>query len=302
MKPFISFYLIFFPCIIFAQQAGRDTFYLFFLGGQSNMEGYGFNDQLPDGMQNSYSEVFIFNGNAVADGSENGGLGLWAPLKPGHGAGFSSNGIQNNLSDRFGLELTLAITLKQRYRDKKIAFIKYARGGSSLDSLAARYFGSWEPEFKGKGGVNQYDHFLNTINNAFAIEDINSDGILDVLIPKAIFWMQGEGDAEVLKSSALNYEQNLSRLICLMRKKLGEDNLPVVIGKISDSGRVWPFGKQVMQAQEDYVLKDKNAAIVRSTQHYAYSDPWHYDSQGYMDLGMEFARAFIQLYEMSLKK
>ena len=48
-------------------------------------------------------------------------------------------------------------------------------------------------------------------------------------------------------------------------------------------------------AQEKYAKQDKNAAIVRSTRYYKYSDPWHYDSNGYIDLGEKFAEALFLL-------
>jgi hypothetical protein len=56
----------------------------------------------------------------------------------------------------------------------------------------------------------------------------------------------------------------------LMRACLHTDDLPVVIGKISDShndedGKVWDYGELVQYAQEKYSKEDKNAAIVRST-------------------------------------
>ena len=47
----------------------------------------------------------------------------------------------------------------------------------------------------------------------------------------------------------------------------------------------------VRQAQADFVKHDENAAIVISTDEYNYSDPWHYDSAGYLDLGEKFADA-----------
>ncbi|MEL6844308.1 MAG: hypothetical protein AAFP02_13940, partial [Bacteroidota bacterium] len=82
----------------------------------------------------------------------------------------------------------------------------------------------------------------------------------------------------------------------LIREQMGDSETPVVIGKISDSGRhkrgkVWQYGELIMLAQEEFVRKDPHAAIVRSTKNYAYSDPWHYDSEGYLDLGKQFALA-----------
>jgi hypothetical protein len=34
---------------------------------------------------------------------------------------------------------------------------------------------------------------------------------------------------------------------------------------------------------------------VRSTAKYAYSDPWHYDSAGYIDLGKRFAEEMSKI-------
>ncbi len=47
--------------------------------------------------------------------------------------------------------------------------------------------------------------------------------------------------------------------------------------------------------QEKFAVTDENATIVRSTRYYKYSDPWHYDSDGYIDLGVKFADAIYQL-------
>jgi hypothetical protein len=51
----------------------------------------------------------------------------------------------------------------------------------------------------------------------------------------------------------------------------------------------------VQYAQEKYAKTDRNAAIVRSTKFYKYSDPWHYDSYGYIDLGEKFAETIFDL-------
>jgi hypothetical protein len=55
------------------------------------------------------------------------------------------------------------------------------------------------------------------------------------------------------------------------------------------------YGELVQYAQEKYVRTDRNAVIVRSTQDYNYSDPYHYDSNGYIDLGEKFADAIYLL-------
>ena len=112
--------------------------------------------------------------------------------------------------------------------------------------------------------------------------------------------MQGESDASFTEEIAHRYSDHLKRLMDLMRAALHRDDLPVVIGKISDSGdneagKVWKYGELVQYAQEKYARTDQNAAIVRSTQNYKYSDRWHYDSNGYIDLGKKFAEAIYLL-------
>jgi hypothetical protein len=275
-----------------------DTILLYILGGQSNMDGYGYNKDLPKSLKAGFDDVWIFHGNPAADEASDGGKGLWTPLQPGHGVGFSSDGKTNNYSDRFGIELSFVQKLKERYPNEKIALIKYSRGGTSIDSLAAANFGSWEPDYKGKNGLNQYDHYLATLRNSFAVKDIDQDGRDDYLMPAGIIWMQGESDGDKTEEIALRYYDNLKRLMDLMRASVHANDLPIVLGKISDSwndtdGKVWDYGEPVQYAQEKLAKTDPNVNIVRATRYYKYSDPWHYDSQGYLDLGEKFAEKLI---------
>ena len=285
---------------LISQEIKRDSIRLFYLGGQSNMDGFGKNRELPDSLNIEFKNVWIFHGNPAPDEKENGGLGIWEKLKPGHGNGFSSNGIKNNLSDKFGCELAFAKKLQQLYPNEKIALIKYSRSGTSIDSLAARNFGSWEPDYKGVKGINQYDHFLKTVKMAYYNTDINNDGTKDYLIPSGIIWMQGESDAALTEKIANRYFKNLKKLMCLIRKAFNKDDIPIVIGKISDSwnnanGKVYKYGELVQYAQEKFVRTDKNSKIVRDTRYYKYSDTWHYDTNGFIDLGIKFAETLFLL-------
>ncbi len=146
---------------------------LYYLGGQSNMDGYGRVEELPEELAGPVEGVMIFHGNTSADATAVDGRGVWAELLPGHGAGYTFDGESATYSDRFGVELTFAQTLKNIDPDAKIAIIKYSRGGTSIDRAGASYFGCWDPDFPGgkNSGINQYDHFLATIRNAMAVAD-----------------------------------------------------------------------------------------------------------------------------------
>jgi hypothetical protein len=81
---------------------------VFFLGGQSNMTGYGYVKDLPPDINSTFQNVMIYHGNSNPDCVTDLAKGNWAQLKPGHGEGFTSDGTTNPYSDRFGIELSFA--------------------------------------------------------------------------------------------------------------------------------------------------------------------------------------------------
>ncbi len=290
-----------------------EDYKLYFLGGQSNMDGYGYVKQLPAELAGEVEGVMIFHGNRAKDGVAPDGRGCWAPLQPGYGVGFRSDGTTNQLSDRFGPELTFGRHLRKLDPQTKVAIIKYSRGGTSIDVEApnAKSHGCWEPAFKGGQGdgegVNQYDHFLATVRNALAVRDIDGDGTEDRLVAAGIVWMQGESDA-FTEPVAKRYEANLKNVMDHIRRVLvGKDSaaaekLPVVIGRVADSGRdadgkMMDYGQIVQAAQAAFAEKDDNAKLVVSPNGYEFCDVWHYDSATYIDLGREFATSMKALEE-----
>lgn len=272
---------------------------LYYLGGQSNMDGYGFVKELPAELTEPPAGVRIYQSSAEMDNSPVNGAGKWSPLLPGHGRDFKSDGVTNTYSDRFGVELTLARRLRELDPSSPVAIVKYSKGGTSIHVDAAGNFGCWDPDFEKGNGINQYDHFLATLRKALAVRDIDGDGTDDTLVPAGIVWMQGESDANN-EGIARQYEANLKRLMDLIRAALRVDDLPVVIGRISDSGKdtdgkVWDYGAIVRKAQANFCAEDACASLVTSTDKYGYSDTWHYDTAGYIDLGRQFAEAMHTL-------
>lgn len=259
------------------------------------MDGYGHNSELPDSLNEKIENSMIFDGLRNNKGEEKGGTGIWAPVEPGHGYGFSTNGSINKLSPRFGPELSFANEIKNY--GKNIAIIKYSFGGTALYPGAG--YGNWKPDVALK---NHFDNALASIDNALSVTDINNDGRLDKLIPAGILWMQGESDAEHSLQSSESYLQNLTNLMSLFRAALRNERLPIIIGKINDSymapGNIptQPFIEIVNQAQKDFTDMDPCAYFMQETELYKFSsDAWHYDSDGYIKMGIDFANSIIKL-------
>ncbi len=290
---------------VFIATATAKDYHVYFLGGQSNMDGYGFVNELPSEFAKPMPRVPIFHGNMGLDGKPVDGRGIWSPLQPGHGRNFKSDGKTNTYSDRFGVELSFARRLQTTYQRQNIAIIKYSRGGTSIDAdcPSADRFGCWEVVYdRGEGegrGMNQFDHFLATLQNARKIKDIDGDGEPDRLIPAGILWMQGESDATGTLQVAQEYGKNLTELMTAIRDAFDAPAMPIIIGRITD-WEVWTHGDVVRAQQAAFAAKDPNAALVTTTDSYGNSDKWHYDTAGYLDLGVQFADAIVHLRRKSL--
>ncbi len=278
---------------------GGKTYHVYFLGGQSNMEGYGLVSDLSGELADRHEDIPIFMGNMQPDGKSSGGRGFWAPLEPGFARNFTSTGKRNKLTDSFGPEITFALEMQKLYPDQNIALIKYTRGGSSLAYDAPNY-GTWTPAHAEKKRPNQYDFALRTIKTALSTADIDGDEKRDILIPAGLVWMQGEADA-INEGPALVYEDNLREMMTLLKEALQEPSMPVVIGKITDSGMdedglVMDHIALVQAAQARFVASETCAAYVTEIDEYEHSeDAWHYKSDGYLRMGRAFAKAMSDL-------
>ncbi len=284
-----------------APDTADNTYQVYYLGGQSNMEGFGYVADLSADMTGPVPRVMIFTAQMTPDQQPVNTLGTWTPLVPGHGTGFKSNGSSNQLSDRFGPELLFGRTLSDLNPDARVAIIKYAFGGTALAHGAG--FGNWDPDSRDGHQINQYDHALAAIDKALSVTDIDGDGRADRMVPAGIVWMQGEADAHDSPRTANAYRGNLERMMNLLRAALRKDDLPVVIGKITDSGmdedgQLMHYIETVQQAQADFVAADGCAAYVTVTDSLAYlEDGWHYDSEGFIRMGAAFAKAMHGLQQ-----
>ena len=305
---FLPFALLFFvlaasSCVRQAEESQASdgaktgtTYQLYFLGGQSNMEGYGLTEDLSPELRKAAGQVLIFNGDHQPDHVPVSGWGAWMPLGPGFGTGYKATPDSVTLSDRFGPELMFGHRM-QELSDKPVAIIKYARGGSSI-AHGASGFGSWQPEFYEGDSINSWDHFKQTVRLAMEQKDIDGDGLDDELIPAGIAWMQGESDA-MHEWSAQAYYNNLSDLMQKISRALGQEQLPVVLGKITESGFDRPGGgmdyiETVHAAQEKYAADSQNGLVSLDSITWLW-DGWHYSSEDYLELGEKMANAIHEL-------
>ncbi|WP_160151533.1 sialate O-acetylesterase [Microbulbifer sp. ALW1] len=289
----INLRFLFLLSLLAASPLQAKTYQVYFLGGQSNMVGFGFNRDLPEVLQSPISKVRIFNGAPRMDEATDGGNGHWTALQPGFGLNSDYQSGKYVFSDRFGPEVSFGHTIQQLAPDENVALIKYAWGGSALVDGASG-FGSWDPNVS---KVNQYDYFLNAVSQALGTADIDGDGEEDTLVPAGILWMQGEADAFDNERAAVQYLDNLNLQVKLMRAALHNNALPVVIGRITDSKRgqaqtVMQFSESVRNAQKAFTEIDRCAALSTATEDFAYADgdDWHYRSEGYIALGRDFAQ------------
>jgi hypothetical protein len=262
------------------------------------MVGYGYTQDLPAELNRDVDRVMIFQGRSADDGDRQGGEGVWAPLTPGYGYGFETDRRSVQLSDRFGPELSFGRALSSTFPDTRIALVKYALGGTGLAADAG--LGSWHPTQKNGHLINQYDHALRTLHNASNDRDIDGDGTRDRLVLAGIIWMQGESDADTDIETAEAYGENLAHLIKSLRTALKDENLPAVIGKITDSGMaddgsVMDYAVKIQQAQEAFAESDECAGLVHVTDSLNYLDKRHYDTDGFIRLGDAFADAIVHL-------
>ena len=114
--------------------------------------------------------------------------------------------------------------------------------------------------------------------------------------------MQGESDAEHSKEASEVYYGNLKNLINLLRASLRNEKLPVIIGKIYDShmtsngGHTQLFIKTIHSAQKKFTNEDDCAFYVTEIGPCKfYDDAWHYDTDGFIKMGIAFAKALKQL-------
>lgn len=266
---------------------------VYILAGQSNAEGH--NDTttytpapFPDSLRQQTNVMFWPGSNARADLRN-----TWTTLQAG------ASGINPNA---FGPEIAFGHDLAAARPGTQIAIVKYAVGGSgiarskdyhdynpSFPSLATfnDHGDNWHPPEQGEPTGNLYTNLLGNVRNA--LQGLKDQGKQYRLA--GFLWMQGEHEAGISPGMARDYQALLAGLISHLRADLGQPNLPVVIGEISDR---WIYGVPVQTAQRDVCQKVGQAALVVTRDlPRPPADSAHYTANGMVTLGSRFAASLL---------
>ena len=239
---------------------------VFFLGGQSNMAGYGVNAQLTSPYNSPPSDVKIWDN----------GTSQWVALRGGFGG----------TADYFGPEVSFGYAIHTTFPNDNIYLIKH---GADATSLA----GDWNPNGTGA----QYNAFKSIAKAA--LKDLSNANVSPTIA--GMLWMQGEADARI-EPYAINYETNLKNLITAVRTDFNAPDMQFVVGRIlpfwNQGGVQW--NTMVRTAQETVPGIVGHASWI-NTDDLQISPTYvgHYGTQGQIDLGSRFAGKFAPTPEPS---
>jgi hypothetical protein len=171
-----------------------------------------------------------------------------------------------------GLASEFARILAREEPTARIGLIPCAMGGSSLDQ--------WKP------GAPLY---VNAIQRArIAMENGAVSGIL---------WHQGEADSSPEKIST--YATRFASMIAQLRKDLGAEDVPVVIGEL---GRFREESRAFNENLPEVVRHVPKCALVSAEDLTDKGDKVHFDAAALRTFGQRYAEAFRKLSAMPGEK
>ncbi|GDY14321.1 hypothetical protein LBMAG53_31990 [Planctomycetota bacterium] len=183
--------------------------------------------------------------------------------------------------NRIKPELAFTPKLKELFPNDTILVEKHGHEGQEM----AKWLKKTGNEFQGIG------YYRELIDGATKL--------LDGRKPDSVcfVWMQGESDA-MAKERADVYESALKSLIALVRKDIGGESMPVVIGRINDwknrlwNGNTFAEWERIRAIQVNLASTDPHAAWVDTDDLNDPADDAHMlGKDGYLRLAKRFANA-----------
>ena len=156
----------------------------------------------------------------------------------------------------------------------KVGLIPCADGGTEIDE--------WQ-----KGGV-LYEHAL------FMAKLARKNSVLS-----GIIWHQGESDARSTDELAISHKEKFLKMINHLRADLGQENLPVIVGELSNcyTDR-WNLGERPKIINDGYFQATKhlsNCALVSADGLKLKADGIHFNSVSLREFGLRYATAYLKL-------
>jgi hypothetical protein len=176
-----------------------------------------------------------------------------------------------------GLGRTFATKVAEARPGVTVGLIPCAVGGSPIDAWKPGVF--YEPTMS-----HPWDDAMRRTKAAMAA------GVL-----KGILWHQGESDST--DALAAGYEAKLHDLITRMRRELGAENVPFIVGQLGMfEGAPWKEPRKVVdRAHRELPKKVKLTAFVGAEGLKDKGDQVHFDAASYRELGKRYAAAYLTI-------
>lgn len=185
----------------------------------------------------------------------------FSKLKPGSGRSF-------------GPEVTFGRAIADALPHENFYLIKHSDGGTSL-------WNEWNLE-----DGRSYTRLRHVVEKG--LETLTKAGHSYEIV--GILWTQGERDAWNLRTTE-QYESDLQAFIADLRSRYGED-LPFFFSRLSPKQTARPI--EAVRLAQDYVADaDPNAYLIDTDAMEMQRDNLHFTGQGYIDLGLAFAQAYL---------
>ena len=161
-----------------------------------------------------------------------------------------------------------------KHFDESVGLIPCADGGTKL--------AQWMP------GEILYD---NAVNNAKLAQ--RTSEIVGIL------WHQGENDSH-FEEDANTYQERFIKMLTTLRRDLGKEDLPVIVGEIGRFASNYKNGKLKFMGTVNEALRTmpdvlKNCGFASSEDLTHRGDFIHFDSKSYRIFGKRYFEAFLNL-------
>ncbi len=242
---------------------------VFILAGQSNMVGSAVGSTFPAPYNAAVTGVPFFKGTVPGT----------TPV------GTLTSEVTYSGGGQFGPELSFSADLRASSPNVPFAIIKYARGGTSLET---DWFGNGTASPSGDG--TEYARLQTVVTEGLnALSSANPGTSYTIA---GFLWTQGESDAFQSRTTA-QYQADLTTFIADVRANYG--NIPFLFSRLCSAQTAMSAStrNQIRAAQDAVAAADADAWIVNTDTFPLLGDNLHFNGAGQAALGSAFANLAI---------